>query len=337
MRSNGVTVSKIMVWTLTLLGFSTSSTHCTGLFAPFTLINTKTNKMIRLPNVIPLSEVGSSLSILANVHNETPVAKVLFWFDDNFVRTEKDAVWALNGNNAQQIYPYSPLQQLGNHTVRAVAIGFMNEKLGELTHSFQVTAGLTPPPVPATSPVFIPSPVVVPQPTPTPSATEPTTESPPVTVKIMGELQKWHKVTLEFSGPFLNETGTTVNPFMDYRLDVTFRLASTGQIRTVPGYFAADGNAAETSASAGRKWHCHFAPDATGVWTYRAAFWTGTNVSVMGGGTPTSFHGATGNFSIAPSDKKGRDHRGTGRLQYVYDHHLKFADGGWFMKAGVDR
>jgi hypothetical protein len=125
---------------------------------------------------------------------------------------------------------------------------------------------------------------------------------------------------------------------MDYRLDVTFRHESSNKnYSNVPGFFAADGNAAETSATAGNQWHCHFVPDEVGLWTYSVVFVTGTNVSVNGGGTPTSFHGVTGNFSILPSDKTGRDHRGKGRLQYVGEHHLKFADGEWFLKAGVDR
>lgn len=32
----------------------------------------------------------------------------------------------------------------------------------------------------------------------------------------------------------------------------------------MPGYFAADGNAAETSAKSGNKWRVHFATDKTG-------------------------------------------------------------------------
>lgn len=299
------------------------------LFAPFTLINTNTNNEIQLPNAISLPEVGTALSILANLNNKTNVAKVLFWFDNEFVRTESSAVWALNGNAGKRVFPYPPLVHPGTHTIRAQAIGLTNENLGEFTQTFEVTEGSPSQSVPSISPVFIPSPAML-QPIPPPkSSTD--------TVKILGELRKWHKVTLEFSGPFVSETGTAVNPFMDYRLDVTFTHVSTNTTYIVPGFFAADGNAAETSATAGNRWHCHFAPEDSGVWTYRATFVTGKNVSVSGGGVQTSFHGVTGNFTIALSDKSGRDHRGKGRLQYVGEHHLKFAEGGWFMKIGVDR
>jgi hypothetical protein len=39
---------------------------------------------------------------------------------------------------------------------------------------------------------------------------------------------------------------------------------------------------------------------------------------------------------VAETDKTGRDHRGKGRLRYMNKHHLQFADGTWFMKAGAD-
>ena len=36
------------------------------------------------------------------------------------------------------------------------------------------------------------------------------------------------------------------------------------------------------------------------------------------------------------TDKTGRDHRGKGRLRYVGRHHLQFANGEYFLKAGAD-
>jgi len=46
------------------------------------------------------------------------------------------------------------------------------------------------------------------------------------TVTLSGELKQWHKVTLNLAGPFAAETDTTPNPFIDYRLTVTFTHAS---------------------------------------------------------------------------------------------------------------
>ena len=40
-------------------------------------------------------------------------------------------------------------------------------------------------------------------------------------------------------------------PFLDYRLSVSFAHQASGESRVVPGFFAADGDAAESSATAG--------------------------------------------------------------------------------------
>jgi Domain of unknown function (DUF5060) len=181
---------------------------------------------------------------------------------------------------------------------------------------------------PSFVPLAVPSPIAVPSIPPTLKFEN---------VVISGELRKWHKVTLSFTGPFLSETDPTTNPFMDYRLDVTFTHGTTQKQYIVPGYYAADGNAAETSASNGTQWHCNFSPDEIGFWNFGVSFVTGKDVSVNGGGEPSYFDGATGSFEIMKSDKVGRDHRGKGRLRYVGAHHLRFAEGEWFLKAGADR
>lgn len=157
---------------------------------------------------------------------------------------------------------------------------------------------------------------------------------------ISGELKKWHKVTLSFAGPNTSESASP-NPFTDYRLNVSFTHLGSGKTYTVPGYYAADGNAANTSASSGNVWRVHFAPDETGAWAYAASFRSGanvaTNASAGAGASAGFFDGDTGNFSIAATDKTGIDLRGKGRLQYVGKHHLRFAETGeFFMKAGVD-
>ena len=61
----------------------------------------------------------------------------------------------------------------------------------------------------------------------------------------------WHAVTVTFQGPAARETDTLPNPFLDYRMVVTFTHASGAPRYRVPGYFAADGRAAETSAARG--------------------------------------------------------------------------------------
>jgi len=155
---------------------------------------------------------------------------------------------------------------------------------------------------------------------------------------ISGELKKWHPVTITFEGPNVSEKDA-FNPFRGYRLNVTFRHESGQEAYVVPGYFAGDGNAAETSASSGNKWRVHFVPGQTGEWTYVASFRRGNDVAVSlkpTAGEPVSFNGAKGSFNVEETDKSGRDHRGKGMLRYVGEHYLRFDNGEWFMKGGTD-
>jgi hypothetical protein len=157
---------------------------------------------------------------------------------------------------------------------------------------------------------------------------------------ITGTLQQWHKVTLDFDGPSSSENATP-NPFMDYRLEVTFFHPASGKALVVPGYFAADGRAAETSADAGTIWRAHLSPPATGKWVYRVSFRKGAGVAVADdhqAGSPAGYmNDEVGEFSIAPSDKKEPDMRARGLLEYVGEHYLKFAGTGkYFLKCGAD-
>lgn len=158
-------------------------------------------------------------------------------------------------------------------------------------------------------------------------------------VTISGELRQWHKVTLDLAGPFCRETDTAPNPFTDYRFTVTFEHESGTPKYTVPGYFSADGNAAESGAEAGNVWRAHLSPDRAGKWSYHISFVRGPGVAVSDwpGESVARFHGRTGSFKIKRTDKTGRDFRGKGRLQYVGRHHLQFAGTGeYFLKAGPD-
>jgi hypothetical protein len=102
----------------------------------------------------------------------------------------------------------------------------------------------------------------------------------------------------------------------------------------VPGYYAADGNAAETSATSGRVWRVNFTPDATGTWTYHASFREGADVAASldpKAGSGISFDGESGSFAIAPSNKTGRDNRAHGMLQYANAHYLRYAGTGKYL------
>jgi hypothetical protein len=148
-------------------------------------------------------------------------------------------------------------------------------------------------------------------------------------IVISGELKQWHNVILTLEGPFARESDTDPNPFTDYVMDVVFTHESGDPSYRVPGYFAADGQAAETSAESGNSWRAHLSPDKTGNWDYKISFRLK--------GEPTEWDGIGGRFHVDPSDKAGRDLRGKGRLQYVGQRYLRFAGTGeYFLKAGAD-
>jgi len=157
--------------------------------------------------------------------------------------------------------------------------------------------------------------------------------------EITGELKQWHPIALSFEGPETSEDANP-NPFLDYRLNVTFT-GPGGQTYLVPGYYAADGDAVNTGATSGKIWRARFNADQTGQWHYHASFRKGPKVNISleseAGSTAGFCDGQTGTFQIEPSDKTGKDFRARGQLRYVGEHYLQFAgDKQWFIKSGCD-
>ena len=161
--------------------------------------------------------------------------------------------------------------------------------------------------------------------------------SPPVggTGTVSGSRRRWHKVTVDFVGPKTSETANP-NPFLHYRLNVTFRQGDLQFV--VPGYFAGDGK----GGSEGNVWRVHFAPPGLGKWTYQASFRSGFEVNVStdpNAGKPTYCDGAKGQFTVTESDKNGADFRtaSKGLLRNTGHHYLTFGGSGkpW-VKGGPD-
>ncbi|MBX3414291.1 MAG: DUF5060 domain-containing protein [Pirellulales bacterium] len=154
---------------------------------------------------------------------------------------------------------------------------------------------------------------------------------------VQGEQRVWYPLALEFQGPSLSEEGTP-NPFTDYRLDVTFE---QGERRhTVPGFFAADGRAAESGAAAGDCWQVRFTPEAPGVWKWRASFRTGKDVAIAedaSAGKPVAFDGAHGSLEVADASPHAAGALREGRLDYVGRRYWQFAGSQrYFLKCGAD-
>jgi hypothetical protein len=121
-----------------------------------------------------------------------------------------------------------------------------------------------------------------------------------------GELKQWHKVTLVIPGPLTSEYAKE-NPFLDYKLEATF--TNGNKSYTVPGFFATDVNAAETSVEEGNIWKVRFRPDEPGEWKFKISFRKGKDIIVKENnnyGEPIDLlDGREGTFTIEPSDKTG--------------------------------
>jgi hypothetical protein len=159
------------------------------------------------------------------------------------------------------------------------------------------------------------------------------------TVTVSGELKTWHKITLDLNGPYAHENDRKINPFTDQRMLVKFFHPDGIEYR-IPGYFAADGNAANSSAQSGTVWRAHFAPDRPGVWSYEIEFKTGSHAAIDWSKKAKSVPGcdrSRGSIEVAATDKLGRDLRTRGRLQYVGKRYLQHAGSGdFFLKFGAD-
>ena len=154
-------------------------------------------------------------------------------------------------------------------------------------------------------------------------------------IQVNGELKKWHKITLEISGPITSEWDKQ-NPFLDYTLEVTFTNGTKKYV--VPGFYAADGDAAETSADAGNIWKVRFTPDESGRWNYSVSFKKAKDIAVNNGeGEPVFSDGVEGSFDVVESDKTGDDFRSKGRVVNGGNGYFKFLESDvLWIKNGAD-
>jgi len=296
----------------------------------FTLIDTRSNRAIGALKdgaILDRTKTGAAVSLRADVSDG--VRSVRFAVDGRVVQTESTPPYAISGDTEGNYNPWRIAP--GRHTLTATpftqkgAKGKPGKPLSiSITVKGRGAAGKPRRPARGAAPAFAPI--------------APTQTVAVGSVKITGEMKKWHKITLAFGGPATSETADP-NPFTDFRLNVTFESGNKRYV--VPGYYAADGNAAESGAAAGNVWLVHFAPDVAGQWKWSASFRTGRNVAVSddpsGGAPVASIDGKSGALTIGPTDKTGRDFRARGRLQYVGHRYLRFAENGeWFLKCGAD-
>ncbi len=126
--------------------------------------------------------------------------------------------------------------------------------------------------------------------------------------------KQWHTITLPFKGPETSETDID-NPFLNYRLSVEFKHKKTKYI--IRGFYAADGNAAETSADKGNIWKVKFTPDFKGEWSYSATLHHKDSIALEDNleiGEAIKLSNSKGKFIVINSDKEAPDFRANGRL-----------------------
>ncbi|HPN36569.1 MAG TPA: DUF5060 domain-containing protein [bacterium] len=134
---------------------------------------------------------------------------------------------------------------------------------------------------------------------------------PSAAVTSLGTLGKWGLLEIRLQGPSLNGYTGSPNPFA-IRLDGIFRGPDGAEYR-VPGFFDGNGNGGQS----GNVWKIRFVPDQTGDWTMTTE------------SSQTELNGQSFSFQVEPSSRPGF-------LRYVGGYYLKFLDGPYWFKAGVD-
>ena len=163
-------------------------------------------------------------------------------------------------------------------------------------------------------------------------------EPDPGELRVEGERKRWHKIAVMVPGENVNENDGN-NPFKNYRLRGVFTHQGTGKTYTVRGHYAADGNAANTSANSGDQWRIYFQPDETGTWNCQVSFRKGNNIALSESqtGDPVVNDGAQISFNIGETNKTGSDYRYKGRRQKQSNkfHFQYIGSGRYHLRSAV--
>jgi len=153
---------------------------------------------------------------------------------------------------------------------------------------------------------------------------------------VEGRRKVWHPLAVSFRGPTACEIDDSLNPFLDYRLVVTFT-GPAGTSYKVPGFFAGDGHGEGT----GNVWRVRFTPDAAGPWSFQASFRKGKDIAVLpdsDAGEPVIPDGQSGELTITVADPNAPGFLAKGKLAYAPGKfYLKtLGDNRYWIKGGTD-
>ena len=144
---------------------------------------------------------------------------------------------------------------------------------------------------------------------------------------------QYQPYTITFHGPFAAELDLAPNPFLDYRLNVSFLHESGLRYDNVPGYFNGDG-----AGGAGSQWKVLFTPPLEGTWKYVASFRAGQQLAVSLDpleGMPAAFDGFRGVLDVANADPNAPGFLSKGLLRHD-GFYPRFDNGEHFVKAGMN-
>lgn len=159
-----------------------------------------------------------------------------------------------------------------------------------------------------------------------------------LTTTLCGQQYRQHEpITLEFKIEPTSETASE-NPFTDYRLQVDF--VSGSYHLSVPGYYAADGNAANTGATTGGVWKVKFVPHLSGDWRYTVSFKKAGNIALsqdLYSGNPVVPHdGKRETLQVLPALENGDFFATRGRLMHHSSGYFHTLDGRPLLKIGTN-
>lgn len=154
---------------------------------------------------------------------------------------------------------------------------------------------------------------------------------------LSAEHRQHQPVTLDFTTVSTEETARD-NPFLNYRLQVTF--SRDGVRYSIPGFYAADGDAADSGATGGGIWRVIFTPPSAGQWEYRVAFTHGDAVAINDDprvGEPVApHHGTTGTLDIVAAAEDATHFASSGGLVHRSGRYFQTRDGEPLLLTGTN-